>query len=724
MPNRLQPSGVGCTTKSRSIYDQKRFPHLPIILLFPPAQGAFPELKHTLPQGVDHGFIVWDATKTIPAALRFIDDEKSLDQDSSPVVILVEDSLEHASHLLAILHPILDSPVKLILATTHESAMALYKRYAPRVIGLICDTRLPKNGREEAKAGLDILSRVKEQNPSLPLMLTSTEASNKKEAAQHGLPFLDKTRKNLERELKEFIQRELNIQALPPIKRQAPPANSRIKSIGIGAMGGKARGLIFMEELLRAHPELELRYPQMAIQVPRTLVLRTDIFESFIRENQLGDFGGQEIPAIAQAFIDAALPAALVDQLRAFLKEHSSPLAVRPSSLLSDAHVQPTAGTYKTYHIPNNHNKMETRLDHLVTAVKLVFASAYYPRAKAFCKNTTCSPTRDTMAVIIQELAGNAHKDFFYPAMSGRAQSANYYPFSPIKSEDGTLHLSMGLGAGRGKKTLRISPRHPQVIPQLASPDDFLTKTQKSFYALKLEGYPKGLHFALRSNLEKRSLADAVDESPVKILTSTYVADENRVRDTWYCPGPKVLTFAQILKYDAAPIAGLISDLLEWGKAAMAAPVEMEFAATAPKGPNGTWEFSCLQLRPMATRERHARIRITREEMDKAICVSSSTLGHGTYDALKDIVYVKPENFSGSKTREMAMEINHFNAQLSKRNRPYLLAGPGRWGSSDPFLGIPVDWHQISGAGAILEIQNGAIHAEASQGSHFFHKIT
>ncbi|MDD9302457.1 MAG: hypothetical protein HUK40_08970 [Desulfobacter sp.] len=295
-----------------------------------------------------------------------------------------------------------------------------------------------------------------------------------------------------------------------------------------------------------------------------------------------------------------------------------------------------------------------------------------------------------------------------------------------MSTEDGVVHMALGLGrtVAEGGKSLRFCPRYPKITPQLSTAKDFLTRTQERFYALKTRGYPESLHFSTRSNLEHWSIADALEDPPVKAFASTYVPGEDRIRDTWYCQGPKMMTFARVLKYDDPPMAGLIADLLSLGKEGMGMPVEMEFAANLPEREADPWEFFILQIRPMADPGEPSGTDISLEDEENALCVSSTALGHGTLESIRDIVYVEPGRFQGNKTREMALEISQINNRLARENLPFLLAGPGRWGSSDPWLGIPVAWSDISNAGAIVEIRNDSIHADPSGGSHFFHNIT
>ena len=499
--------------------------------------------------------------------------------------------------------------------------------------------------------------------------------------------------------------------------------------IGHGSLGGKGRGLAFMSGILEQDEDIHKNHPEFIIKIPKTLVLCTDVFEAFITQNHLGNFETQKHPVeeVVEVFLRAALPSWLMRQLKVFLSQVKLPLAVRSSSQLEDAHFQPYAGLYKTYKIPNNHLDLSMRLIHLANAIKLVFASTYYDDAKAFHRNTSGHPFHDSMAVIVQALAGQPYGDFFYPAVSGVAQSINYYPFSNMKPEHGIAHIALGLGKTvvDGEKSLRFSPGSPQILPQFSLIDDILKNAQTTFYALRTTNYSDDLHFGRHSNLEKRSLYEALDEYPVQALSSTYVSEENRIRDTWGATGPKLLTFSRILKYNSPPIAPLLSDLLDLGGKVFGGAVEIEFSINLYPDSKRPAEFYFLQARPMADKDKaHQEIAISQEEIDAAIGYSSSALGNGIFENITDIVYVTPQAFSVFATPDIAEEIGRINTGLVKADRRYLLIGPGRWGGSDRWLGIPVKWHTISGIGAIIELKNAQLNADASQGSHFFHNIT
>ncbi len=498
--------------------------------------------------------------------------------------------------------------------------------------------------------------------------------------------------------------------------------------IGLGSLGGKARGLAFMAALLEQNPSIYEKYPGIHLKIPKTLVISTDGFEAFVQASDLRRLAVETATDedVRQAFLDAPMPEWLVGDLEVFLSQVTYPLSVRSSSLLEDAQFQPYAGLYQTYMIPNNHPELSVRLDHLVTAVKLVYASTYYEGPKAFARSTANKPQEEAMAVIVQEVSGEAYGDYFYPAIAGVAQSHNFYPVGAMRPEQGIAHIALGLGKTvvEGEKTLRFSPAHPQILPQFASVDATLRNAQRHFYALRIARYPEALKFETYSNLEKRLVDDADGEFPVMSLASTYIHDEHRIRDTTSVHGSRILTFASILKYGAFPLPELLADLLDLSRRGLGCPVEIEFSVNLNPDPGARTEFSFLQIRPMVADEDRLEVQIRESDERRAFCRSGQALGNGRRADIADIVYVKPDAFAAEQTVAMAAEINSLNADLVAARRPYLLIGPGRWGSSDRWLGIPVQWQNISGVGAIVELRNATINAEPSQGSHFFQNIT
>ncbi len=505
--------------------------------------------------------------------------------------------------------------------------------------------------------------------------------------------------------------------------------------IGKGSLGGKARGLAFMATRFRTEAALFEKYPDIIIGVPKTLVVSTEAFDAFVGENDLKDLaeGHLEDREIARLFLKGRLPQWLVDDLRRYLKSVDYPLAVRSSSLLEDAMFQPFAGLYRTYMVSNQDPDLEVRLKQLSRAVKLVFASTYYEAPRSFSKSTLHRIEEEKMAVVIQKLTGSVYGDHFYPAVSGVAQSYNFYPVSRMKGEEGIAHIALGLGKTvvEGLTALRFSPKHPQLLPQFSTVEDILKNAQRYFYALHLKEPPEAfVKKALEGEdpaLEQLEIAEMAEDPRhgiLKQMVSTYIPEEHRIRDSGYGEGVPVLTFAGILKYDLFPLPQILSDVLQMGEEGMASPVEIEFAVNFPARFGRKPEFALLQIRPMALFQSRMDIEISSEAVLGALCYSSTALGHGTREDIRDIVFVRPDAFDPAKTVTIAREIGSLNREMVQEKRPYLLIGPGRWGSADRWLGIPVAWNDISMVGAFIENRTARFRADPSYGSHFFHNIT
>ncbi len=497
--------------------------------------------------------------------------------------------------------------------------------------------------------------------------------------------------------------------------------------IGKGSLGGKARGLAFASTLLRRNSKIYKKFPDVDISVPQTLVVTTDAFDDFVEMNNLRELAKADATdeEIADQFMKAEFPEWVHDDLMAYLAKINYPLAIRSSSLLEDAQFRAYAGLYRTYMIPNDHPDLQKRLEHLISAVKLVYASTYYQGPKAFSKRIGQRTEEEKMAVIVQQLVGDQYADRFYPAISGVAQSHNYYPFSRMKPEEGIATVAMGLGklVMEGEKALRLSPKYPQLLPQRSTVEDILENSQRFFYSLKMGDAFHPLGINEDSTLVKKEITEVVEDAPMKLLASTYVPEEHRIRETAHFAGYRVLTFASILKYNTFPLADILSEALKMGREGMGCPVELEFSVNLCEDKRCKPEFAFLQLRPMTAREELIEVEISQEETNQAFCVSSNALGNAVKQDLSDIIYVKPDAFDPGRTPEIARQIGMLNSDLVKEDRKYLLIGPGRWGSADRFLGIPVSWSQISGVGAMIEIASQKLKAEPSQGSHFFHNI-
>lgn len=503
--------------------------------------------------------------------------------------------------------------------------------------------------------------------------------------------------------------------------------DSEFLKIGTGSLGGKARGLAFLSSLMSRRPSLQEKYPEIDFFIPKTLVIATDAFEAFVAENRLESCSKEDLPneEIADRFAAAKVPGELVAQLETYLSHIHYPLAVRSSSLLEDAQFRAYAGLYQTYMLANDDPDLGCRVEQLLDAVKMVYASTYFQGPKAFGRRVGHRTEGEKMAVIVQQLVGHSYGECFYPDLSGVAQSYNYYPFARMKPEEGIATIALGLGKAvmEGGKALRFSPRYPELLPQYATVNDILNNAQRQFYALRINEPVCRLRVDDEVTLLKRDIMDARDEDPVRMLTGTYVPEEQRIRDSTHIPGPLVLTFASILKYRVLPLAEILCDLLAIGREAMGCPVEMEFSVNLARAGRKP-EFALLQIRPMSAREEMMAVTITAEDRAEALILSEQALGNTVSSEIADIVYVKPDTFDSAHTPEIAAEIGQINGRLCSRNRKYLLIGPGRWGSCDRWLGIPTKWHDISGVGAIVETSHRKLNADVSQGSHFFQNIT
>jgi hypothetical protein len=489
-----------------------------------------------------------------------------------------------------------------------------------------------------------------------------------------------------------------------------------------------------MASQTKIDPSLAKMFPGVNISIPQTVVIATDGFKMFVEANNLARLleSDRELAdsQIIEQFVAATFPDWLEKNLKLYLENVRYPIAVRSSSLFEDAHYQPFAGLYDTYMLPNSDSSLEKRLERLVLAIKLVYASTYLKAPRSYTRSTMYRTEDEEMAVILQQLTGRHHKDYFYPALSGVAQSYNFYPIAHLKAEEGIAYIALGLGkiVMEGGKILRFCPRYPQFLPQFSTVDDILENSQKYFYVLKTNSFPGNGSFVANSTkdptLARLDLNDAVDHPVVRALSSTFYAQDNRIRDSFSTKGFPILTFANILKYNAFPLARILEEVTQIGSRWMGSSVEVEFAVNLPVDGEGLPEFSLLQIRPMGRYKQNLEVKIDQAAIDQAFCYSSLSLGNGEYKDIYDLVYVDPETFDPGKTVEIAAEINKINGLFNENNRKYVLIGPGRWGSSDRWLGIPVGWNDISNVGVIVETTIESIKADPSQGSHFFQNIT
>lgn len=500
---------------------------------------------------------------------------------------------------------------------------------------------------------------------------------------------------------------------------------SHFARIGEGSLGGKGRGLAFLDNIIKTHPEFN-QYKGVSVQIPKTVVLCTDVFDEFMDKNGLYQIALSEASneEILEAFLCAQLPDSLYNDFEIFIEATRSPLAIRSSSLLEDAHYQPFAGVYSTYMIPylDDH---DTMLRMLSCAIKGVYASVYYSDSKAYMTATSNVIDQEKMAVIIQEVVGHQHGNYFYPTMSGVLRSINFYPVGDEKAEEGTASLALGLGKYivDGGQTLRVSPYHPTQVMQLSETEFALKETQTRFYALDMENVGEDFKVDDGFNIKRLRVKEAEKDGVLKNIASTYDLYDQIIYDGVYEGGRKIISFAGVLKNGAMPLPEIMQMAMNYGSSSMRRPVEIEMAGNIED--DGSGEIYLLQIRPIVDAKQQLDIDIETIADDECLMRTNSSLGHGVIEDIQDVVYVKtPENFTAEHNTDIAYQMEQMNKRLVEQGIGYVLVGPGRWGSSDPWLGIPVKWPHISGARLICEVALKGYHVDPSQGTHFFQNLT
>jgi hypothetical protein len=820
---------------------KKKYPDLPFFLLVHNTSRLLPDPKYTDRSLIDKMYVWFGNTDLLLALIKNVEDRMNIRFDTERawvrVIIMVEDSPRYLSSILPLLYrqivtqtqAVIEDSInaehrmlrirarpKIVVAENYEEAEKLYNTFKPYILSIFSDVRFSRNGQLDNQAGLSFLKTIHEKDPHIPLLLLSSEESNRAFAEKVPAVFLNKNSTSLHKDIGDFfiqylgfgdfifrnpdgseIGRASNLRSMEEVLPKIPVesiyyhatrnhfsswlmARSEIKlasmlrpikvtdfkspqeikdfliqcvherrrgrqrgmitdfgtdfdpdidfcKMGKGSLGGKARGLAFISTLLKRTPEIQEKFFEITIRVPKVLVITTEAFDDFIRENQVKHLATEDVgdEQVMREFLAARLPDWLLKNLKKFIVKIGYPLAIRSSSLLEDAQHEPFAGIYQTYMLSNRAPEVTVRYERLVNAIKLVFASIFRKAPKAYAKTTMHRLEEEKMAVIVQELTGMQYGDYFYPAISGVAQSHNFYPIGHLKPEDGLVHLAMGLGKTvvEGEKALRFCPRYPQFLPQFSTVEDILENSQRHLYALKFGDFPENLYLE-NGTLAKLSVDEIKDCPALAMLSSTYIPEENRIRDTTMVPGQRIITFFNILKYGTIPLPELLFDILQMGSKGMGSPVEIEFALNLPTNKDHKPELSLLQIRPMAHCRQFMDIEITMDEIRNAFCYSSMALGLNKCQGIRDIVFVKPSDFDPSATLEIAAEIGQINGKLLNEKRRYLLVGPGRWGSADRWLGIPVRWNDIAGVGAMVEASLEKLKADPSQGSHFFHNIT
>lgn len=496
--------------------------------------------------------------------------------------------------------------------------------------------------------------------------------------------------------------------------------------IGDGSIGGKARGLAFINSIIKKN-NIFNKFPGVIITIPRTVVLSTDVFDEFMEENNLYriSLSDKSDDEIVEYFINAKLPSRVYQDLYAFISVINNPVAIRSSSKLEDSHYQPFAGIYSTYMIPKTSNST-LMIKMLSDAVKCVYASVYFKASKAYMAATSNVIDEEKMGIVLQEVCGKQYGSKFYPTISGVARSINFYPIEPEKAEDGIVNIAYGLGKQivDGGISLRFSPKYPKKILQLSTPDMALKDTQKHFYALDMCPTKFSPSADDGINLVKSDIQVAEKDSSFRFAASTYDYQNNILRDGTLYEGKRVITFANVLKYNVFPLAEILQTLLEIGQKEMNNPIEIEFAVDLNVEEGEPFVFNFLQIRPIVENDQTADFDMEEIEKEKTIIYCESALGNGKIEDIYDFVYIKPEAFNSLESKNIAMEIASVNEKFIQEQRNYILVGPGRWGSSDPSLGIPVKWAHISQARVIVESGLENFRIDPSQGTHFFQNLT
>ena len=823
---------------------------LPFVLLTHFSKEVYRRLALQDTSAIDFMFTWHGNADLIMAIIKLFEDIKNADNDILGVgvqaILLVEDSVRYYSTYLPELYKMLikqsaeflketlnvqqkklrkRSRPKILLATNLDDAMALYSKYKDNLLGVISDVGFavhkgdaPED--EKLDAGIDLVKHIREDNPTMPILLQTSQASISAEAEQLGVGFLRKYSKTLMLQLSDYIRDEFgfgdfvfrdadrreygsasNLKELEHMMKNVPDdvllyntskdmfskwflarglftLGAKFKDtklthfdtvadmrdyisqqihdfhalmgrgviahfdtegygrhiwfarMGEGSLGGKARGLAFLNSMVYKH-KLADKYENVKISIPRTVVIAADYFDQFILENDLqyvidADVTDEEI---LSEFVAARLPEKLVEQLRVYVKTARSPFAVRSSSKLEDSSYQPFAGVYSTYMVPLVENK-DQMLRMLGKAIKSVYASVFYAGSRTYIQTTGNLLSEEKMAVVVQSICGSEHDGLYYPMMSGVARSVNFYPIGNEKPEDGIVNLAFGLGKTvvDGGNTLRFSPKFPKKILQLSDPKLALRDTQKEMFALDMRAGSFKISRNEGVNLANPKVAEVLPSFPhPELVASTYSLENNRMVPGISASGPRVISFDSILKYGRYPVSQILTDVMQICREAMMCDIEIEFAADIKNRKSGQeLVIKLLQVRPVAEfgDEKGMSFEKAEEVIPTKLITSTKALGSGFFDGMKYIVSVHSKTFDSARTREMAAEIAELNNKIKEEGASYLLVGPGRWGSSDPWLGVPVIWSDISEAKMIVETAIPGYRIEPSQGTHFFQNIT
>ena len=823
---------------------KKVLPNCPIVLLSSFSKEIYRRIERHDKSNIDYIFSWNNSTDLIIAIIKLLEDKMNSPHDileeGVRAILLVEDSVRYYSTYLPLLYKLVlqqntiairdalnekqqlmrkRARPKVLMATCYDEAVEMYNQYGKNIIGVISDIGFvlhkgDPSASEKLDAGVDLCKLIREDNPTMPFLMQSSQESMRSVARQLKVGFVIKQSKTLTQEVSEYIEREFGfgdfiardprtgkeidrasdlegferiISTISPaafrrlsdnnylskwlfarglfsvgrpvsalkIQDDADIENIRQTNIrlihdyrinqalgvvaryssdtyndtiwfarcGNGALGGKGRGLAFLNHMLQRY-DLYDKWQDVRVFVPRTMVITTDYFDQFIHDNGLqyvinADLSDEEILA---EFVAAALPIALRDALRHFIRVTHRPLAVRSSSKLEDSYYQPFAGVYSTYMIPNTENE-DQQLRLLSKAIKSVYASVYYVASRGYITSTGNVLSEEKMAIVLQEVCGEQEGNYYFPVISGVARSVNFYPVGKEKPEDGIVKVAYGLGkvVVDGEQVLRFSPKYPKNVMQTSTVDLAMRETQQSMLALSLspEKFKTSIDDAV--NLERIPIHECGQFESLKFIASTYDRENMRIVDSCYPEGPRIVTFAPQLKFNTFPLADIVKQLLLIAEKEMKCPVEIEFAVNLEHSPQ---IFHVLQIRPISADSLNAQVEWDKIDESGAFLRSGNALGIGQIDDVSDIIYLRREAFDILHTREMAETIRQWNNQMRQEGKQYLLIGFGRWGSQISSLGVPVQWSDISEAKAIAECSLEDFRIEPSQGSHFFQNLT
>lgn len=823
---------------------KKRQPDCPIVLLSSFNKEFHRRLEQQDKSNIDYLFNWNNSTDLIIAIIKLIEDNLNAEHDildeGVRAILLVEDSVRYYSTYLPLLYKLVlqqntiairdalnekqqllrkRARPKVLMATCYDEAVELYNRYGENIIGVISDIGFvlhkgDPSSSEKLDAGLDLCRLIREDNPTMPFLMQSSQESMRSMANKLKVGFVVKTSKTLTQELTTYIEREFGFgdfvaidprsgreiarasdleafervistissaafrrlsdnnylskwlfarglfaigrevheltiqdetdienirqtnirlihdyrinQALGVVARYAPDTyNDTIwfARCGDGALGGKGRGLAFLNHMLQKH-DLYDKWPDVRVFVPRTMVITADYFDKFIHDNGLqyvinADLTDEEI---LSEFVAAMLPMELREALRHFIRVTHKPLAIRSSSKLEDSYYQPFAGVYSTYMIPHTENE-DQQLRLLSKAVKSVYASVYYAASRGYITSTGNVLSEEKMAIVLQEVCGEPEGNYYFPVISGVARSINFYPVGKEQPEDGIVKVAYGLGKAvvDGEQVLRFSPKYPKHVLQTSTVDLAMRETQQSMLALSLspEKFKTSIDDAV--NLERIPIHDCDQFESLKLVASTYDRENMRIVDSCYPEGPRIITFAQQLKFNTFPLAEIVRTLMDIAQQEMKCPVEIEFAVNLEREPQ---IFHVLQIRPISSDALSSKVEWDKVDESGAFLRSGNALGVGKTEDVQDIIYLRRDTFDVLRTREMAATIREWNNKMRQEGKSYLLVGYGRWGSQISSLGVPVQWSDISEAKAIAECSLENFRIEPSQGSHFFQNLT